>query len=683
MKVLIPVLALLILVNVFTGSTLKNRFLKKAVRKIISFFFGNDYEKDKIRFQHLHEQQCRREPNRFSDSYNKTLYSYANSDTDGARVQYAIREMLERRFPKPLKGFSSSLKIAELTRKGFMVRLEALARNVQLEYDPRVLQELIPKVKSHIDKHYRTIDSHAKIKFHQRYNSCAVVGNSGELLNATYGNFIDEHDAVIRINNAKPSKWALSKPLTEFIGGKTTIMFMNSHVLHLCSRHLKCQCHPYGSNVSIVLYLCNAAAMLEVTTCAQEHKSPLLVTDRRFDLLVTKTARWYSLKRYFDSRGGSSANKWRLWELLHEWETQHKHEFHYSTGMQAVVFALATCQHVDLLGFGKNPRLQHHFHSPQKVEHYSHDFEAEYIFYQDLAKPRKFHIFAPWYGTDAAPRTLPVLQEEDSDRAPLDTLEAKQIPLPLPPRDVLCDLPPVGTMLPIIPVVPIDSLTGQMPQRGDWVKFRNLAVRTHAGMVETLLTRESKISLLSTDAQLERILSEHGHLPQSSPKPRQSLTVTDFENVQFSTLREVLTHEKVTCKFRCLVRVISTFPTQVCNFCVPLPANEDKSGTESSPVFVYGVRFTLEDPTGRLHAFLFAEDGAKFFNGHPAADLYSDSSLVGALERKVQKLLGYDGRPAPERDPPWIKVCLKSYYTDESKQWESRCYRIFGTTFPG
>ncbi|KAL3689987.1 hypothetical protein R1sor_016296 [Riccia sorocarpa] len=309
MKVLIPVLALLILVNVFTGSTLKNRFLKKAVRKIISFFFGNDYEKDKIRFQHLHEQQCRREPNRFSDSYNKTLYSYANSDTDGARVQYAIREMLERRFPKPLKGFSSSLKIAELTRKGFMVRLEALARNVQLEYDPRVLQELIPKVKSHIDKHYKTIDSHAK-------------------------------------------------------------------------------CHPYGSNVSIVLYLCNAAAMVEVTTCAQEHKSPLLVTDRRFDLLVTKTARWYSLKRYFDSRGGSSANKWRLWELLHEWETQHKHEFHYSTGMQAVVFALATCQHVDLLGFGKNPRLQHHFHSPQKVEHYSHDFEAEYIFYQDLVNNR-------------------------------------------------------------------------------------------------------------------------------------------------------------------------------------------------------------------------------------------------------------------------------------------------------
>ncbi|KAL3685065.1 hypothetical protein R1sor_003087 [Riccia sorocarpa] len=324
------------------------------------------------------------------------------------------------------------------------------------------------------------------------------------------------------------------------------------------------------------------------------------------------------------------------------------------------------------------------------------DLCCKILYVDDRYLPQRVTIIYVWDGTDAAPRTLPVLQEEDSDRAPLDTLEAKQIPLPLPPRDVLCDLPPVGTMLPIIPVVPIDSLSGQMPQRGDWVKFRNLAVRTHAGMVEALLTRESKISLLSTDAQLvkncesayqERILSEYGHLPHSSPKPPQSLTVTDFENVQFSTLREVLTHEKVTYKFRCLVRVISTFPTQVCNFCVPLPANEDKSGTESSPVFVYGVRFTLEDPTGRLHAFLFAEDGAKFFNGHPAADLYSDSSLVGALERKVQKLLGYkyleDGRPAPERDPPWIKVCLKSYYTDESKQWESRCYRIFGTTFPG
>ncbi|KAL2650033.1 hypothetical protein R1flu_018161 [Riccia fluitans] len=295
--------------------------------------------------------------------------------------------MLEERFPKPLKGFLQSLKV-EVTRKRFMLRLEALAKNVHMEYNPRILQELIPKVKLHIDMYHKVIDSSARVNFHQRYNACAVVGNSGELLNSTHGNFIDEHEVVIRINNAKPNKWVLSKPQTEYIGNKTTIMFMNSHVLHQCSRKSKCQCHPYGTNVSIILYLCNAEAMLDVTTCAREHRSPLLLTDRRFDLLVTKIARWYSLRRFFDSRGGELANKWRLWELLHDWETQHKHEFHYSTGMQAVVFALATCRNVDLLGFGKNPRFMHHFHSSQKGEHYGHDFEAEYIFYEDMVKGR-------------------------------------------------------------------------------------------------------------------------------------------------------------------------------------------------------------------------------------------------------------------------------------------------------
>lgn len=69
---------------------------------------------------------------------------------------------------------------------------------------------------------------------------------------------------------------------------------------------------------------------------------------------------------------------------LTQWENAHRHEFHYSSGLQAVIVALAVCEKVDLYGFGKRPNARHHFHSFQKKEHYAHDFEGEYLFYDEL-----------------------------------------------------------------------------------------------------------------------------------------------------------------------------------------------------------------------------------------------------------------------------------------------------------
>lgn len=70
------------------------------------------------------------------------------------------------------------------------------------------------------------------------------------------------------------------------------------------------------------------------------------------------------------------------------------------------------------------------------------------------------------------------------------------------PREVLCDLPRLGTVLPIKPEIQLDDLPGQLPQCGDWVKFRNLTCRSRSGILEAIFTRESKISLLSKDTQL-------------------------------------------------------------------------------------------------------------------------------------------------------------------------------------
>lgn len=51
---------------------------------------------------------------------------------------------------------------------------------------------------------------------------------------------------------------------------------------------------------------------------------------------------------------------------------------------------------------------------------------------------------------------------------------------------------------------------------------------------------------------------------------------------------------QVTAKFKCVVRVVAAFPWQAQDFY--------SCGT-------YRIRLTLEDPTARIHAYLYAEDG--------------------------------------------------------------------------
>jgi hypothetical protein len=197
--------------------------------------------------------------------------------------------------------------------------------------------------------------------------------------------------------------------------------------------------------------------------------------------------------------------------------------------------------------------------------------------------------------------------------------------------------PTVGTVLPLLPDMPGDVLPPQLPVAGDWVKLRNLACRIHDGQYEGIILRESKISLLPVSTQLvqncerayqERLATVEGRLPQWCPKPPQCITgmlpsfslllflvlsfphiytktnvcassaVTDYDHVSFSTLREVLAHPQVTHKFRCMVRVMATWPSDVLDFC----------GLGAVGTFVYAVCLTLEDPTARLRALLYGED---------------------------------------------------------------------------
>ncbi|XP_068663349.1 beta-1,6-galactosyltransferase GALT29A-like [Aristolochia californica] len=232
-------------------------------------------------------------------------------------------------------------------------------------FQPEILTELIDLIKRPLDRHYGFPSSDRK------YASCAVVGNSGILLKKDHGALIDGHEIVIRLNNAR------TRGFERHVGSKTNISFVNSNILHLCSRRETCFCHPYGEKVPIVMYICQALHFMDYAFCNRSHKAPLLVTDARFDMLCTRIVKYYSLKRFVEETG----------KTPEEWGPTHDGSmFHYSSGMQAVMLALGICDRVSLFGFGKSVLAKHHYHTNQKIELHLHDYEAEYLFYRDLAE---------------------------------------------------------------------------------------------------------------------------------------------------------------------------------------------------------------------------------------------------------------------------------------------------------
>lgn len=60
-------------------------------------------------------------------------------------------------------------------------------------------------------------------------------------------------------------------------------------------------------------------------------------------------------------------------------------------------------------------------------------------------------------------------------------------------------------------------------------------------------------------------------------------------------LMSLYTWCQVTAKFKCVVRVVAALPWRSEDFC--------------SPLGNYRIRLTLEDPTARIHAFVYADDG--------------------------------------------------------------------------
>ncbi|XP_051113234.1 beta-1,6-galactosyltransferase GALT29A [Andrographis paniculata] len=323
--------------------------------------------------------------------FNETLLKLASTDIAEPKLKQEIEELLEGNFRsrgrqrsflssgkyhidarvRSARGFPLQLRSPEFYRLWLSFRrfLGDWWRKRRL-FSPDLMSDLVSTVKaSAIDKHYGKNNNNNKESMGKKYKSCAVVGNSGILLKTDHGNLIDSHDAVIRLNNARTSSFKSN------VGLKTTISFVNSNILHLCARREGCFCHPYGSHVPIIMYICQPVHFFDYLVCNSSHKAPLIVTDPRFDVLCARIVKYYSLKRFVKITAKDVAE----WGAAHEGSN-----FHYSSGMQAVMLAVGICQKVSIFGFGKAETAKHHYHTSQKAELPLHDYEAEYELYKDL-----------------------------------------------------------------------------------------------------------------------------------------------------------------------------------------------------------------------------------------------------------------------------------------------------------
>ncbi|KZV41682.1 protection of telomeres protein 1b-like [Dorcoceras hygrometricum] len=287
------------------------------------------------------------------------------------------------------------------------------------------------------------------------------------------------------------------------------------------------------------------------------------------------------------------------------------------------------------------------------------------IIHVQKVKKDKWILFF-WDGTDAPPACIETkLEDEMENPLPLH-LEASPLS-----RDILCTFPTVGTVMRMI----IDQsyrISVNNIYTNRWVKFVNIKCEVVAGLWQGELMPYSALRILSDDDDRVldcertynlRVPSKWARMPFTSFPWPSHITETDHPDVPVVTLMNVLTHAEVTCKFKCVVRVVAIFPWRADDF--------------RSPCGIFRIRLTLEDPTARIHAFLYAEDGIKFFGNDFSADM---------LARKRNMLLGIEGDDFEHTlknvsiNPPWVECCLKSYYLDKNDAWGSRNYRIFGTT---
>jgi hypothetical protein len=125
--------------------------------------------------------------------------------------------------------------------------------------------------------------------------------------------------------------------------------------------------------------------------------------------------------------------------------------------------------------------------------------------------------------------------------------------------------------------------------------------------------------------------------------------------VHFDTLMDAVTHSEENGRlFNCIVRIVSTRVLHDDRFLNPDGSSRLK------------IRFTLEDPTARIHADLYEQDVGEVFGEHRSAEEMSMMRKwsLGVCECNAQ------------RNPPWVYCCIESCQFRHTLGWETRILKL-------
>jgi hypothetical protein len=147
--------------------------------------------------------------------------------------------------------------------------------------------------------------------------SCAVVGSSSNVLGSNYGEFIDSHDVVFRVNDA-PVEEKYSKD----IGEKTTVRFLNGHMVKY--DHHNYNIEP-GSKEEFLVVCSDKHLMLKSLDAYKTNTLPFMWQESLY--------------------GHTRKNIKQL-----------------SAGYKTVFLALSICKEVNLFGFGPDQRGLHGYY---------------------------------------------------------------------------------------------------------------------------------------------------------------------------------------------------------------------------------------------------------------------------------------------------------------------------------
>jgi hypothetical protein len=198
-----------------------------------------------------------------------------------------------------------------------------------------------------------------------RFDSCAVVGNSGGILSRPCGSEIDAHDAVWRINGAPVRGYEL------FVGSKETVRVLNAAhptYLHQLPRRMP----PHwgkpptdGTPVLIVADATSAEAADHFIRARQRYAAAASASPSAQQPLARLVLKDHSVLHYYLALHADRRRAHRG-----QWRADYP-----STGLLAVLLATLSCKSVEMYGFSLHAGRDLNRYAAGACEHVYHYWE--------------------------------------------------------------------------------------------------------------------------------------------------------------------------------------------------------------------------------------------------------------------------------------------------------------------